>query len=106
MSAGELRFLVEIRKPSVTAGVAGDQSTITFVKHCKAFASIKWLAGKESNSDRDSTLGKAEIKMRYRSDITNKMRVHYDGNVFEIEDNFDKSSRRQYLTIMAKVVNK
>lgn len=106
MSAGELRFFVDIRRPKESIPTAGDYANQEYERHCQAWASIKYLAGRESADDRDSTLGKANIKIRYRGDITNKMIVVYDGRTFEIEDNFDPTGRRKYLMIAAKVINK
>lgn len=106
MSAGELRFFVEIKEPSNSTVVAGDYSGLSFVRFCQAWASIQYSAGKETGNERDATLGQAKIKIRYRDDITNKMRVYYDGREFEIEDNFDPTGKRKYLIMLVKVVNK
>jgi len=106
MSSGELRFFVEIQSQSYVASDTGDASSPTWTKHCDAWASIVSMAGKESVDGFDSTLGKAQIKIRYRNDITNKMRVVYDGINYEIQDNFDAHGRRKYLMMITKVVNK
>jgi SPP1 family predicted phage head-tail adaptor len=106
MSAGELRFLVDIKRPATDAVVAGDYSGLTFTRHCQTWANIQYSAGKETGSARDSTLGQAKIKIRYRNDITNKMRVYYDGREFEIQDTFDLTGKRKYLMMLVKVVNK
>ena len=106
MSSGELRFFVEIQSISASTPSAGDYSQPTWVKHADAYASIQSMAGKESSDGFDSTLGRAQIKIRYRNDITNKMRVVYDGVNYEIQDNFGLHGRRKYLMMVVKVVNK
>lgn len=106
MSSGELRFFVEIQRFTTDASTTGDTSSKTWVKHADAWASIQSMAGRESAGDIDSTMGKAKIKIRYRDDITNKMRVVYDGINYEIEDNFDLNGRRKYLMMITKVLNK
>lgn len=106
MSSGELRFLVEVQAQTDGEPVAGDYSSPTWSKHCDAWASVQYSAGKDVGDDRDSTIGAANIKIRYRPDITNSMRVFHDGKEFEIIDNFDINGRRKYLMIRAQVINK
>lgn len=106
MSSGELRFLVEVQKIVDVESDIGDSSVSAWTKHCDAWASIISLSGKESVNDIDSTMGRAKIKIRYRDDIENSMRVLANGLTYEIEDNFDIAGRRKYLTLMVKVVNK
>lgn len=106
MSSGELRHFIEIQSQSDGVAVAGDFSSPVWAKHCDAWANIQYMAGKNVGNDRDSTLGQAKIKIRYQSDITNSMRVVYEGRYFDIEDNFDVNGRRQYLIMLVKISDK
>lgn len=106
MSSGELRFLVEIQSQSSASSPNGDKSQPSWTKFASAWASIISKSGREISDGRDATLGKSTIKIRYRGDITNKMRVVYDGIIYDIEDNYGLMGRRKYLVMDCTVVNK
>ena len=100
MSSGELRHYVELQTQKSDPNDNGDYAKNTEWDHCTNFwARIIYQNVSEDSNDRDFTEGKATIKIRYRKDITNKMRIVFDGRNFDIENNFDPSGRRQYLML-------
>ena len=103
MSAGELRHRLQIESATTTPGASGDYSgSKTWAALAitpMVWARIDYANTSEKSGERDHTLGKATIKIRYRSDLNNKMRITYDGKVFDIEDHFDPTGRKQYLLI-------
>ena len=101
-----LRNCVEIQELIDRPTSNGDRSNPDWVKFSDEWANIQYKDGNESSGDRDSTLGKATIKIRYRPDISNKMRVVYEGRIFDIEDNYDIDGRWRYLMIVAVISNK
>lgn len=100
MSAGELRDYVQIESSASSPSTNGDYSgNTTWSLVANVWARIIYAKVSESSGERDFTRGKATIKIRHRSDITNDMRIVFNGRIFEIEDNFDVNSKGQYLFI-------
>ena len=106
MSSGELRHSVVIESQAGTPSTTGDYSAnTTWSTVDTVWASIKYAGGGESSDDRDSTTQSATIKIRYRTDITNKMRITFDGLIFDIESHIDPSGRRKYLMLSTVISN-
>ncbi len=106
MSGGELRNYVQIESIVNAVSSNGDYSSgKTWGIVDKVWAKIAYSKGVESSGNRDTTLGRAMIKIRHRDDISNKMRVTFGSKVFDIEDNFDLTGRGQYLTLQVVVAD-
>ena len=106
MSAGQLRHKVRIESQSSVPSDTGDftgNTTWTLVD--EVWASIKHNAGDESSGARDSTKQKANIKIRHRSDITNKMRIVFSGINYDIEGHFDPTGKKAYLMLSTVIAN-
>jgi SPP1 family predicted phage head-tail adaptor len=100
MSGGELRNYVQIESIVNAVSASGDYSSgKTWGIVDKVWARIDYSGGAESSGERDSTLGRAKIKIRWRDDISNKMRITFGSKVFDIEDNYDLKGRSKYLTL-------
>lgn len=100
MSGGELRDYIQIESLINAVSANGDYSAgKTWGIVAKVWAKIKYMQGSENSDERDATIGKAMIKIRWRDDISNKMRITFGSRVFDIEDNFDLTGRNQYLTL-------
>lgn len=103
MSSGELRHFVSIQEPTEAAGANGDYAEGTtwanLATNPEVWARIIYEKVQESSSDRDYTQSKAVIKIRHRTDITNRMRIVYGSEIFDIENSFDPSGRGAYLMI-------
>ena len=99
MSSGELRNKVQIESlthsGSSNNGDFASEQTWGVVD--EVWASITKSKGDEDSDARDNTTQKAIIKIRYRSDINERMRITHNGEIFDIESIQDRNSRRQYL---------
>ena len=104
MSSGELRHYVQINSPTNAVTSNGDyEAGKTWTLLANVWASVKYAKGSEDSGERDATMGQATIKIRHRTDITNKMQIVFGAVTFDIEDNFDPTGKSQYLIIPAKV---
>ena len=101
MSAGSLRHRIVIEEASGLPSANGDYSSRPWYEIDEVWANVKLLGGREREDGRSVTDLFAEITIRYRSDITPKMRVLHDSNVYEINDVRDMDGRKRYLIIKA-----
>lgn len=107
MSAGELRHYVAIEQLSYdgssnTGDYSAEQSWSTLAS---VWARISYKSADETSTGRDATQQKAMIKMRWRSDVTTKHRINHGGVIFDIENAFDPTGKKQYLMIDSVVAN-
>jgi len=103
MSAGELRHKVVIESLTHGATTNGDYSEPTWATVATVWASIRPSKAGEQSGDRDFTRQSIDIKIRYRSDVTNKMRITEGSTIYEINSIVDPIGRGQYLLISATV---
>ena len=99
MSSGELRNKVQLEALTHSgASSNGDfASEQTWGLVAEIWASINKASGNEESDSRDTTTQKAVVKIRYRSDVNTRMRITYDGDIYDIESIEDKNSRKKYL---------
>lgn len=85
MQAGRLSQRITIER--LDAGVdAIGQPVTTWVAHAHAWASVRILSGLAAlKSGADTTITRASIRVRYRTDITPAMRVTHRGTVYQID---------------------
>ena len=106
MSSGELRNYIQIESIINSVSSNGDYSSgKTWGIVDKVWAKISYSKGVESSGERDSTLGRATIKIRHRDDVSNKMRISFGSRVFDIEDSFDVTGRGQYLLLSVSIAD-
>ena len=110
MSSGELRHKIVIQSQSALPLTAGDFEKSKVWSNIDSspnyvWGNVQYSAGSESSDDRDSTTQRATIKIRYRTDITNKMRVTFDGRIFDIESHQDLMGKRKYLHLSTVISN-
>lgn len=102
ISAGELNDYITIEKEQTTTGDYGEEIT-EWVEHVSCWANIKNLSGEEYwDAKSVNSEVTAEIKIRYRDDITADMRVSYNGRIFDIESFFDPYEERKEIRLMVK----
>ena len=84
MRAGLLRFLITILQPtSVKSGLGSKDKTWTEFKLTKC--DVKFKTGDKNVVDNQFTNGKSvDFIIRYNVQITDQMRVKYEGNVYKI----------------------
>lgn len=85
MRAGTLRHRVTIEQQSVSRGTDGEE-IVSWVELATVWAAVEPLSGREffAANQIQSELSH-RIRMRHRGDVTPKMRVHWDGRLFDVE---------------------
>ncbi len=77
------------------------QMVKSWATFAQPFAAVEALAGSEPFlSDAPTSIVSTRIRMRYQSGVTAKMRVSYDGRIYNIENIIDKSERNKELHLM------
>lgn len=100
MNAGRFDRLITFQqKTSTRDNVGGDVDT--WADFCSMWANYNAIGGNEqTNADRVEAKTDAVFTMRYRSDITNAMRISFDGKYYNIAD-INEITRRAYMRINA-----
>ena len=106
MSAGRLRNRVVIEQPTVGASSNGDRTEPTWSEFKTVWAGFKFFSGSEDSGDRDSTKSRVEIKIRYTTGITTKMRVNRGGEIYLINDFNNVDDRKKYITLVCERLDK
>ena len=106
MLAGQLRQRVTIQKDTPTQDVYG-QPVASWGTHLTRWASVEPLTGREAftAAQMQSTVT-TRIRVRWSSGhgITPKMRVSWDGRLFEIDSVVEVGSGREELHLMCTEV--
>lgn len=102
LAIGEMRHRIILQRP-IEADDGHKGHTVTWQVAATLWASVEPLSGREYFYSHQI---KAEIthrvKIRYREDITTKMRIKHGDRVLEIESILDKKERRQILEILCR----
>jgi len=70
------------------------------------WASIRHETGAEFiRADHDTSVVKASIRIRRRLDVTNAMRVVYEGTVYQVRAVLQDHARKQHTDLVCEVVN-
>jgi SPP1 family predicted phage head-tail adaptor len=102
MSVGELRTRLILEAPS-RASDGGGGAAITWQEVAEVWAAVRPLAGGEDFAlDRVAGRISHEIVIRYRADVTPKMRFRQEARVFDIRAAFDPDTRRHWLRCLAE----
>lgn len=104
MNAGRFDRLITIESNTATRDNIGGKvdSWATFAQ---VWAAYKPVTGIENvNADRIEAKAMVNFIIRYRSDITNAMRINYDGQIYNIKS-ITELTRRAYLTIETETIN-
>ena len=101
MRAGQLRHRVSIQEPEETQNLYGEPEVTWTNVATGIWAGIEPLRGREFfaakqyNSEID-----AKIVMRYRSDVTAKMRVLHSSNEYYVDSVINVGERNRELQLM------
>ncbi len=106
MSAGQLRNRVSIEESTILTLPNGDRSEPTWGEFKAVWAGFKFFNGSEASGDRDSTKSRVEIKIRYTTGITTKMRVNRNGEIYQINDFNNVDDRKKYITLVCERLDK
>jgi SPP1 family predicted phage head-tail adaptor len=86
MKAGDLRHRVILQRPIEIRGTDYADVQRTWQDVATLWASVEPLSGREffANAEMQGELT-ARVRLRYRPGVTPKMRLQYDGRIFEIQ---------------------
>lgn len=102
MKIGEMRHRITLQQP-MEADDGHKGHTVSWQDLATLWASVEPLSGREYFYSHQI---KAEVthrvKIRYREDITVKMRIKHRDRVLEIESILDKKERREELEILCR----
>lgn len=98
--AGELNRRVSVQQRSSTPGNFGAASE-TWQEVFPAWARILPLGGRELLFAKQiASESSHQVTIRYRASVTPRMRIVYQGRVFEIESVNDVEERHEYLELL------
>lgn len=105
VKAGKLRHRVKIYKPVTKSGPLNGGSKPTWEHALTLWAEFTPLSVKDViNAKAADSQIRARCKLRYRKDITSKMRLEHMGLMYDIDGDPlpDDNSGREYITLMLK----
>lgn len=102
MKIGDLRHRITFQKPLKTSdGYKGH--TVKWQDVVTVWASIEPLTGREYfYAHQIKNEVSHRVRIRYRTDITNEMRIKHGEKIFEIESIIDLKEGRQFLEILGR----
>jgi SPP1 family predicted phage head-tail adaptor len=104
INAGDLNLRIILQIPTISRGTDGAEIK-TFITHATVWASKKHKTSREFYSSQKIN---AEITdlfvIRYRSGVTTRMRVSFDGKYYDILGADDPDGRRRELQLLCKEV--
>lgn len=104
MNAGQLNRKITIQSFGTTRDPAG-QEIKDWSPFATPWANIRFLNGVESvKADAEVSVSKASIRIRYRQDITNAMRVVYNGITYQIKAVLPDEAKREHVDLVCEVV--
>ena len=102
VTAGELRTRLTLEAPCRMSD-GGGGATVTWQDVAEMWAAVRPHTGNEDFAlDRVAGTVSHEIIIRYRADVTPKMRFRRDARVFDILAAFDPDARRHWLRCLAE----
>ena len=105
MKAGSLNTRVIIKSVSSTPDAIG-QPTNTWSTLATVWADVRHLNGSESiKADAQSSIVKASIRIRRRTDVTAAMRVYVGSVIYEIKAVLPDLQHKERLDLVCEVVN-
>lgn len=97
-SIGKMDQRIIIQEPVTVRSDTG-ASVATWAAKCVMWASVSEFAGTEKNSnDKITAIENTLFTMRYIPNITTKMRISYDGRIYNIRS-IQRVQRTKYLII-------
>jgi SPP1 family predicted phage head-tail adaptor len=100
MEAGELRHRITVQKKVVTRDTYGAE-TITWTTHCKAYAAILPLVGREFLEARQTQAEMiTKMRIRYQAGIEPEMRVLWGSRTYDIQSVIHVEERQREIVLM------
>jgi SPP1 family predicted phage head-tail adaptor len=104
LKAGTLNRKVTIQEPAAVQDAAG-QPIPTWTTLATVWANIRSLNGLETiKGGAESSVAKASIRIRYRTDVTAAMRVVHGSTTYEIKAVLPDVAGKQHLDLACEVI--
>lgn len=104
MQAGRLRNRVTIEQLSATQDAIG-QPVTTWTTLATVWADVRYLNGAEAiRADAQTSIAKASIRIRRRTDVTPAMRVVYGSTTFQITAVLPDEQAKERLDLVCEVI--
>lgn len=104
MNAGDLNNLVTIQSPQAGQDAIG-QPLSGWSTFARVWADVRQYNGLEMiKAGAAVSVAKASIRIRYRTDVTNGMRVLVGETPYEVEAVIPDVAKRQFTDLVCKVV--
>lgn len=104
MNAGQLNRKITIQALDTGVDAIG-QPVNSWTTFAETWANIRFLNGVESvKADAEVSVSKASIRIRYRQDVTNAMRVVGNGITYQIKAVFPDEAKRDHVDLVCEVV--
>lgn len=89
MNIGALDSKITIETPTETTSSTTGERTIAWTTLASVWATVRYPSGSGSNEgmeqSRETSTIPVEFTIWYRTDVTEKMRVNFDSNYFDIQ---------------------
>lgn len=97
------------RKVTIQALVSGEdeigQPLTDWQTFTETWANIRFISGVEAvKGGAETSIAKASIRIRYRQDIKEAMRVKYNGITYQIKSILPDEAKREYVDLACEVV--
>ena len=104
MKAGMLNSRISIQQLSTGTDAIG-QPVTTWADFASVWANIRYLSGIETvKADAQTSVVKASIRIRRRTDITPAMRVTYGATTFQINAVLPDEQGREHIDLSVEVI--
>lgn len=105
MDFGKLNSRITIRQQSMTQDAIG-QPVQTWTTLATVWANIRHMNGVESiKANADTSIVKASVRIRRRTDVTSAMLVEHGATTYEIKAVLPDEENRERLDLLCEVVN-
>lgn len=106
MNSGGLNRRIQIERRGAAVDSWGEPAPDSWVPHIKLWANIRHLNGTETiKADAPTSVVRASIRVRYRTDINAGMRVVYKGTIYDIKAPVPDEINREHLDLVCEVVH-
>lgn len=106
MDAGKLNRRIVIQSQTATQDAIGQPLPDTWTTFATVWAHIKFNSGYESiKGEAVASIARASMRIRYREDITNKMRVTHNSITYEIKAVMPDEAKREFVDLACEVIS-
>lgn len=105
MDTGSLKKRIQIEKRGPAVDDWGQPAPEAWLPHVKLWANIRHLNGVETiKADAPTSVLRASIRIRYRTDIVASMRVAYQGKFYDIKAAVPDEVNREHVDLVCELL--